>query len=618
MARTPILDSMERPRALVCAFCAVPGASSEGVRAEQLLLGFSHAVEIDALTLKSSTLSHIQRLGRARMLRVPVPELPSHEATEGRGIFHERLASFRRALTRQLDAERYNVVIALDLFAAAAVTPLLHEAKLVIEVGDLPSLSFAQRYPVDAADADTKRSWEANERAALKAASLILAPSRQAARVISERADPRIIRVAPRMVDTRVYRSPSVEVALDDVKTVAFWGGREGGARSVAVTAAIRALLARAPDARVLVLGTPSRSERQLIDELTRRGLGDRVVAVDINAPADLVQAICAAHVVVVAAGVEGDVFGVPHRALEAMAVGRAVVVTGTEASFKDTLQNGVHARVVPQNAPEELAAAVVALLDDDVGRGGLARAGQKQAQRQDLATRLKDIAQTLTEGSGVLFEAQLPPLEEVTAPAPIARVLPATPLRLSQATAVSAPVAELSRPSGETKATSKKKTRSTKTASTSKPSLTSAVDAPTGDVWAGDTLLDPLALRSPSSDPAPARVKKALLQTELSAAEPSAPQTKPETSSTVKRPRIPTGVRSLQVGGVGDGDDEDDWSRDTIADASPVVVERTRQSADPRPTTHPPRSFLVEVGADVTAEDRAHTDGDDSSSSSG
>ena len=113
-------DSAEKARILVCAFASVPGPSAIGVRAEQILLAFSDDVELDALTLKANNLTHIQRVAQARMLRVPVPDVVSGEATAARGPFLERLSTFKRALQRQLDGERYNALICLDLFAASA------------------------------------------------------------------------------------------------------------------------------------------------------------------------------------------------------------------------------------------------------------------------------------------------------------------------------------------------------------------------------------------------------------------------------------------------------------------------------------------------------------------
>ena len=629
MAKRPTLaESSEKPRVLVCAFAQVPGSSAVGVRAEQLLLGFSAGLDVDALTVKANNLTHIQRVGAARMLRVPVPDLVSGEASLARTPFQERLAAFRRALSRQLAADAYNVVVCLDLFAAAAAAAHLGKAKLVVEVCDVPSTSFDKRWPVDADDAVTRAEWDVAERTALKAATLVLVPSRHAARLLSDRTDPRTLRVVPRFVDTRVFQPPSVELAMDDVKTVAFLGGREGKSRSVVVAAAVQSLLGAVPDARVLVLGTPSRADRQLTDDLTRRGLVERVVLVDVASPHELSQALCAAHVVVVAAGAEGDIYALPHRALEAMACGRAVVLTGNEAAYKDALVPQTHARVV---AADDVAAAVAALLKDESARNTLARAGLKQARRYDLQTKLTELGQVLTEGTGVAFTALLPPLEEVTSKAPVARAVPATPLPRSEPRVRPPPESDTlgDTRGGVTRPTAAARPRGgarvARVAPVAIPSSTatfsSAEEGPTGDVWAGDTLLDPHALAPAPSEPPPERVKGAMLITQSGSAErataTAAASTTPPTTAESSGP-VPVGTRPRQGGPAGagprslqlamaDDDGNDDWSRDTVADASPLAdATRAPATGEKPPQTHPPRSFLVEAGVgDMTAEDK-------------
>ncbi|MDP2343691.1 MAG: glycosyltransferase [Deltaproteobacteria bacterium] len=642
MAKRPTLaESSEKPRALVCAFAQVPGSSAVGVRAEQMLLGFSNHLDVDALTLKATNLTHIQRVGAARMLRVPVPDLVSGEASLARSPFQERLGMFRRAVSRQLSADPYSVVVCLDLFAAAAAAPFAQKTKLVIEVADVPSVSFDKRWPVEAGDDVTRSEWDLAERAALKAATLVLVPSRHAARLLSDRTDPRTLRVVPRFVDTRVFQPPTVELAMDDVKTVAFLGGREGKSRSVVVAAAIQSLLTAVPDARVLVLGTPSRADQQLTEDLTRRGVVEQVVLVDVASPQDLAQALCAAHVVVVAAGAEGDIYALPHRALEAMACGRPVVLTGSEAAYKDAIVPHTHARVCAPNDPDELAAQVGALLVDETARNTLARAGLKQARRYDLQTKLGEMGLVLTEGTGVTFTAQLPPLEEHTSPAPVARAVPATPLpaptapraralsekpepRPRAAQPVTSPVSGKPRPPAAAAAAAQRVARvapvavPSSVAGAAAATFNSDEEGSTGDVWAGDTLLDPLALPPVPSEPPPERVKGAMLATQSG----SADRPKAQSASTTVESSGPTpvgtartrgqggsGPRSLQLA-MADDDNDDDWSRDTVADASPLAdATRPPNSGEKPPQTHPPRSFLVEAGVgDMTAEDKPAT----------
>lgn len=667
MARRPTFaESAEKPRLLVCAFAEVPGPTGQGVRAEQLLLGFSLHLDVDGLSLKSKNLTHIQRVGAARMLRVPVAEPRGGEGTAARGALADRLGAYRRALIRQLENDQYDVVYVVDLFSAAAVLPHLGRARLVVEVADVPSQSFDARWPVSSRDKETRAEWEAAERAALKAATLIVAPSRQAARLVSERAaDPRRIQVFPRLVDTRVFSPPTVEIDLGDTRTVAFLGGREGGVRTAVLQSSLKLLGARAPEARFLLIGTPGRADATLRDILQKRDLLERATFVDVSAPHELQHAICGADVAVVVA--DPTALALPHRALEAMACGRAVVVAAAESICRDHLVGEQHARIVPPDAPERIVESVCDLLDDTAARARLGKVAEKQAARFDLGTRLPELAAMLRDATAVAFDAKLPPLDEVTAPAPIARAVPATraadpPRAASSATtprpvplpstettsspAVVAPVrsapratladvdddvpvaapeadASASLPEASAEelpidplhdatldnaalpaaimAASPSTSRRNYVPLSAVRGLDGHLSAENGDVWAGDTMFDPRAVQPPASDPPPERVKGAMLNTDAGRALASVPPPLDGVGSA--RSTSNPAARSIGLQSEAEGV-PDEWSLDTIADASPVEPTRL-PSAERQATTHPPRSFLVQQGiADLTAED--------------
>jgi len=726
VARRPAFaESAEKPKVLVAACAEVPGPSAEGVRAEQFLLAFSGGLEVDALSLKGKNLTHIQRVGAARMLRVPVNDAVPADNTAAHSAFKDRLAAFKRALVRQLENDRYDVVVCLDLFVAAAALPSLGPARLVLEVSDIPSLSFDQRHQVASDDKDTRTTWELGERAALKAASLILAPSRHAAKLLSERAnDPRIVRVFPRLIDTRIFQPPTVEIDLDDGATVAFLGGREGGLRGAVLTTAVKLLGARSEASRFLFVGTPGRGDQPIKDALVKRDLTDRGTFVDATTPADVQQALCAADVVVIIGDLDG--FAIPHRALEAMACGRAVVIAASEHACKDHIVADQHAKIVPADAPERIADTVSALLQDPAARGRLKKPAQRQAVRFDLGARAAELGAMLTEATGVAFVAKLPPLEEVTQPAPIPRAVPVTPLsqkvlsnsaNVSRVPSLSEPAGVSARDTEEIRSASPVPLVDSELPPSLKPAaaslgdfgegdeldeeslgLAGALDGPTldesalpaavllraaapkdaaapapvdvdppvgqmlamakaadsatderaggdavagddkdddesdltprqrpsqtgrpfvprsavrglsgegqaasGDVWAGDTMFDPSAMRQTSA-PKPEKIKGAMLRTELgpSVAVPPAPVTTPEASAFKPRPDL---AKSLGVQTTGGGADE--WGQDTIADASPIPDPTKAPSVERAVITHPPKSFLVEHGVgDMTAED--------------
>ena len=127
---------MSDPHVLFCAFAEVPGASSVGTRTAQWLSVFGNK-EVDALSLKGREAAHIQRLGGARMMRVP--------NTSGKP-FLERLSTYQRALQRQLAGEPYELVWCADLFSAAVVAQSLKEkTPIVVEISEVPSQTVGGR-----------------------------------------------------------------------------------------------------------------------------------------------------------------------------------------------------------------------------------------------------------------------------------------------------------------------------------------------------------------------------------------------------------------------------------------------------------------------------------------
>ena len=128
--------SREGPHVLFCAFAEVPGPSAAGVRTAQMMGAFGSGFDVDGLCLKGPEVAHIERLGSARVMRVPVESKP----------FLERLAAYRRALGRQLSGDHYDVVWCADLFsgAVAASYKEAHGFSLVVDVDGIPSESFAR------------------------------------------------------------------------------------------------------------------------------------------------------------------------------------------------------------------------------------------------------------------------------------------------------------------------------------------------------------------------------------------------------------------------------------------------------------------------------------------
>jgi glycosyltransferase involved in cell wall biosynthesis len=398
--------SEEKPHLLFSAFAEVPGPGSLGTRVYQLVSVFSDDFDVDGITLKGKDLSHIQRLGTARMLRVPVDGKP----------FLERLSSFQRALQRQLTGDSYQLVYCADIFSAqiAAAFKESRGYALVVEVNDLPAESYTHGYPIDAPTPALRSTWKDIERQALRAADVVIAPSRNAARILSSHVDPRRVQILSRAVDLGVFHPAEGEVATAGRDTIVVVGRREIAGERKAALDILSALAAHMPETRIrLVLaGQSAMGDDTIQHELVSSGLVGRVESVDIDSPIRLANTLIEAAVVVIPTKAEADIspFAIPHRALEAMACRRATVITGDAEVFSEMLVPGREAVVVEPKRPLDVVQAVVRLLESPAERSAIAHAGHARVRAQaDLQKRMAEFAVIITAATGVRMTPRAP-----------------------------------------------------------------------------------------------------------------------------------------------------------------------------------------------------------------
>src|SRR5207253_9982232 len=98
------------PRTLVVSFSVCPAPDRHGVALLNLLKALAPRQTVDVLSVRGGDLPYVERLHRARMLRVPV----------GTGPLAEQLEAFRRAVRRQLEGEEYDVVHLRTAWGASA------------------------------------------------------------------------------------------------------------------------------------------------------------------------------------------------------------------------------------------------------------------------------------------------------------------------------------------------------------------------------------------------------------------------------------------------------------------------------------------------------------------
>ena len=132
------------------AFTPFPAPTGKATRLAQRISALSSAgYSLDVLTPKASTLPHVSKLARARILRVPMPAERESAVGAVRGRagtppatprLTDLYAAFERAVRRQMESEEYDGVLVMDPSAASAVLGSRQGAKLLYEPGgDLPT-----------------------------------------------------------------------------------------------------------------------------------------------------------------------------------------------------------------------------------------------------------------------------------------------------------------------------------------------------------------------------------------------------------------------------------------------------------------------------------------------
>lgn len=179
------MDS-QRIRVLATAFAAVPGSSPHG--AALLAMAAAIRADLDLVTLKTETLSHVERMGEARMFRVPTGQVSQHE----------QRAVFGRAIARQLESEHYDVVHVRGPFEGAVAAS--KKARLGFQL-----IYEMATFPDEALGPATEKRWADSHANTMAEADLVLVPTEAAQRALAESVSPERIQVLPPGVDVGVF-----------------------------------------------------------------------------------------------------------------------------------------------------------------------------------------------------------------------------------------------------------------------------------------------------------------------------------------------------------------------------------------------------------------------------
>jgi glycosyltransferase involved in cell wall biosynthesis len=370
-------------RVLVAAFCVVPSATLDGMSVLATIRALHRHYAIDVVSVRTETQPHVERMLRARILRVPLAG----------GSEVERMDSFRRAVRRQIEGEQYDVVHVRGPLEGLPVCELKDAKgfKIVYEFATFP-----------ATDGGAAEAARRDEMVCLSTADLVVAGSEAARAHLYQRGVGERVAVIPRGIDVDLFdwdfTRPSPVPVLAAL-------GPFPKSRDVGTLLQAIAIVLREHPVRLRLLGESDRARAE--------ALGEKILTLDLGAAVeitgtvdldDVPAAIASADVGIGCAGPAerylraGDwVPGV----LEFMACRRPVVAARVPA-IRDVFADRRELLLYEPGDPESLAEAVLTLLRSSARRDALAQAGYRRVREDFPASatrrRLLGVYRTLAD----------------------------------------------------------------------------------------------------------------------------------------------------------------------------------------------------------------------------
>lgn len=372
--------SAPRIRVLAAAFAPVPGPSAHS--AAMLSMVDALRAELDLVTVKTEDLSHIKRIGDARMFRVPM----------GNASIAQQRELYARAVGRQIDAESYQVVHVLDPWAGVVAAERHRGFSLVYEVTTFPD-----------PDPEEHGLWVDAHEDTLAAADRVLVPTAAAAAVLEQRGIGARVDVISPSVDVGTF--DWAEVPRSGTPRLLYLGPFTRSRDLDTLLAAIDRVSSLRP-VRVLLAGEHDDSRRRAMrDAVQKAGLKD-VVEVR-GEPSDrAVPALIAAADVCLAPCSDIDAAGLrelPQPLLEYLACYRPVIAANV-GGISELIRDDVEGLLYPPGDSGALADAVLEMLRDASLRERIMDAGYRRA-RDELSAgarrrRILAIYETLAPGT--------------------------------------------------------------------------------------------------------------------------------------------------------------------------------------------------------------------------
>jgi glycosyltransferase involved in cell wall biosynthesis len=372
---------------LATAFAAVPGSSPHG--AALLAMATAIRADLDLVTLKTENLSHVERIGEARMFRVPI----------GQASQLEQRAVFGRAIARQLESEHYDVVHVRGPFegAVAASRKSTLGFRLIYEMATFPD---------EALGPAAEKGWVDSHANTMAEADLVLVPTEAAQRAIAELVSPERVQVLPPGVDVGLFDWRETRAAT--APRLLYLGSFTTDRDLATMLGAIRTI-AKHRSLSVLVAGDTDRQRRKNMRAMVQAFGLESIVEVRGEPASRLLPQIIAGASLCVAPAAEAPRFqsfgDLPQPLLEYLACHRPVVAAGVPG-VSDVVRDEQEGLLYPPGDESALAESILQMWNDTELQKRTSDAGYRKVRdvfslgaRQ---RRLADIYERMFPGSQV------------------------------------------------------------------------------------------------------------------------------------------------------------------------------------------------------------------------
>jgi glycosyltransferase involved in cell wall biosynthesis len=360
-------------RVLIAGFTALPGPHRIGVQLRHVVRALVRYHKVDVLVLRRGEQSYVERMGNARILRVPVPE----------GEIRGRVEAFRRALRRQLEGADYDIVHFSDGWAGQTVLELAPRLKFatVYDAGRSP---LTGPLPLDVSVVSELEQTEARCAAS---ADLVLAPTEPARQYLANLASPQRVHLVAPGVDVDLF---DWDLPAPTGPPVVLYVGTLSQGRGIQVLLGAMLELLRRGDAELVLAGRAGREFRQSLANTVRDlGIEGRVRFAGVVEHAQVPELIAKATVCVSPGAPEittNRLAIYPTKLLEYLACQRAVVAA-RRSSVSLLIRDGQTGLLFEPGQPADLADKLHRLIGDSSLRARLARAGYDLVRRAHSAS---------------------------------------------------------------------------------------------------------------------------------------------------------------------------------------------------------------------------------------